>query len=823
MRAVLSLLSRLITERGTNLRAGQRVGREAVGRRRSVASMIACGGMATWAVVPSASATWSIILVDTRTGEVAAASATCLTDFDLQAITPVLLTGVGAATAQSFGDTTQHNRTFVRDAMLRGVDPVTILSQLATFDSGHQTRQYGMVDVQGRRVTFSGTQNGAYAGGLTGSFVDSSNGATTRIAYAVQGNVLTGAPVNEAALQRIISTPGDLAAKLMAGMEGARLLGGDGRCSCAGPSPTSCGAPPANFTKTAHIGYMLIARAGDVDGTHGMYRTGNQPNWIAVGDLTSDGRPEFSVATSTLSNGLTSFVNATPVGGRVPAFEMPGTVTAAGGRAQCVALADVTRDGVLDAVISNFSSNTVSMHRGLGNGRFAAPANTLTGTGPECVVAADFDGVDGPDLAVGESRTGGAGVITIRRNGGAGTFLPPTEIPVGNTPRQVIAADLDGDPRPDLAVALFNGASVGVLRANGPGTFEPVVTVATGVQPIAVTAGDFDGDGDTDLAAACQGAIPGPGAFGIQILTNAGGVFTVTQSIVTPARPSDVLFARGGSPTAAPRLIVPMADGRVQTLTRGGAGFVPGAATRVWTGGLGRGAVADFDGDGDLDAVMTVPGNGAAILVRATGETLDEGVGTAFGNYFMEFNIAFQSETAPDPVFQLRALYDAWRSDLVSRPDAVRSVVVAPGVVTAGATREITVTVRDWRGEAAGANSVRAEVVGVGAVVSGFAAIGGGTFRATVTNPGGTVGGGLFGVRLIADDGVRSVTLMPETTIRVRACGADADNDGGVTGDDLTAFLAQFDRGDRDADLDGDGGTGLEDLIGFLEAFAAGC
>ena len=39
----------------------------------------------------SASATWSILIVNTRTGEIAVGSATCLTGFDLEANTPVLV------------------------------------------------------------------------------------------------------------------------------------------------------------------------------------------------------------------------------------------------------------------------------------------------------------------------------------------------------------------------------------------------------------------------------------------------------------------------------------------------------------------------------------------------------------------------------------------------------------------------------------------------------------------------------------------------------------------------------------------------------------
>ena len=48
--------------------------------------------------------------------------------------------------------------------------------------------------------------------------------------------------------------------------EAARALGGDGRCSCTVGAPTSCGVPPPNFTKSAHVGFIVLARIGDVDG-----------------------------------------------------------------------------------------------------------------------------------------------------------------------------------------------------------------------------------------------------------------------------------------------------------------------------------------------------------------------------------------------------------------------------------------------------------------------------------------------------------------------------------------------------------------------------
>ncbi|MCY2955954.1 MAG: DUF1028 domain-containing protein [Planctomycetota bacterium] len=204
-------------------------------------------------------ATWSIILINTRTGEIAIGSATCLAGFDLQNAASLVLVGRGAAAAQSFVDDTGLNRMLIFANLQAGTDPAQILTLLAAQDVAHQTRQYGIVDVQGRRIGFTGNQAGPWAGHLTGQ--------VGTIVYAIQGNVLTGQAVCTAAETAVRNATGDMLAKLMAGMEAARSMGGDGRCSCSAGNPPGCGAPPATFTKSAHIGYMLVARPGDIDGT----------------------------------------------------------------------------------------------------------------------------------------------------------------------------------------------------------------------------------------------------------------------------------------------------------------------------------------------------------------------------------------------------------------------------------------------------------------------------------------------------------------------------------------------------------------------------
>src|SRR5262249_50645949 len=87
------------------------------------------------------------------------------------------------------------------------------------------------------------------------------------LAYAIQGNVLTGSPVIEKCKAALLDTKGDLATRVLAAMLAARDMGGDGRCSCSNAHPDSCGSPPHNgFPKSPHVGYFVLSRIGDIDG-----------------------------------------------------------------------------------------------------------------------------------------------------------------------------------------------------------------------------------------------------------------------------------------------------------------------------------------------------------------------------------------------------------------------------------------------------------------------------------------------------------------------------------------------------------------------------
>ena len=61
-------------------------------------------------LVEPVQATWSIVILNTRTREVAVGSATCITNTDLKLMVPLVLVGEGAAAAQAGVSSVASNR-----------------------------------------------------------------------------------------------------------------------------------------------------------------------------------------------------------------------------------------------------------------------------------------------------------------------------------------------------------------------------------------------------------------------------------------------------------------------------------------------------------------------------------------------------------------------------------------------------------------------------------------------------------------------------------------------------------------------------------------
>ncbi|MEL7369178.1 MAG: DUF1028 domain-containing protein [Myxococcota bacterium] len=210
----------------------------------------------------TASATWSIVAYDTETQQVAVGGATCLSNaqlpgIDLVELLPVIVVGVGGAAAQAQVDSSGQRRNIINNGLRNGLSANQIFAQLVQL-SGTASHQHGVAGAGSSQATQTGSSNFPHASGVAN--------ASGTLRYAIQGNVLAGRNVVLEAEQAFVNDAGGLPQKLMAAMEAARDFGGDGRCSCNGPRADSCGAPPPSFSKSAHVGFMLVSRFGDTDG-----------------------------------------------------------------------------------------------------------------------------------------------------------------------------------------------------------------------------------------------------------------------------------------------------------------------------------------------------------------------------------------------------------------------------------------------------------------------------------------------------------------------------------------------------------------------------
>src|SRR5262245_8768098 len=151
-------------------------------------ALFACLFLAT--IVAPAGATWSILVVNRRTGEVAIAAATCLPITNLLRGLPAVVPGIGVGVVQASG--ASSDLVPLDDGLHAMLPPSDILTLVLAADPIPDHVQTGIVSLYpGAPVTFTGIGAGAARKGVAGEVGD--------LAYAIQGNVLAGQSVVTAA------------------------------------------------------------------------------------------------------------------------------------------------------------------------------------------------------------------------------------------------------------------------------------------------------------------------------------------------------------------------------------------------------------------------------------------------------------------------------------------------------------------------------------------------------------------------------------------------------------------------------------------------
>ena len=248
------------------------------------------------------------------------------------------------------------------------------------------------------------------------------------------------------------------------------------------------------------------------------YAVGTNPVALVVADFNGDDKPDLAVANQSSSdvsiligNGDGTFQKAANYGlGKTPSF---------------LATGDFNADHRLDLAVAEGGGNkSVSILIGNGDGTFQPAVSYNAGGDADYVASADFNGDGKPDLLI--SSTGG---ISILMGNGNGTFQNAVLTSTSGTTPFVALGDFNGDG--DIDVATATGGTSGesdfgnliVLLGNGNGTFQTQVLPKLRFWPKVLIAADLNGDGKIDLAAVVRENI-----FGSDIrvfLGNGDGTF----------------------------------------------------------------------------------------------------------------------------------------------------------------------------------------------------------------------------------------------------------------------------------------------------------
>ncbi len=285
--------------------------------------------------------------------------------------------------------------------------------------------------------------------------------------------------------------------------------------------------------------------------------------------------------------------------------------------------------------------------------RFDNPITLMVGGNPDSVAVADLNGDSRPDLAVANAKSDNVSVLL---GGAGGSFGAATSFAAGRLPSSVAVSDFNGDSRPDLIVGDFGTSDVSVLLASAGGGFGPPTSFVGGTYAddvgyvTGVAVGDFNGDSDPDLTVANSGT-----RTVSVLLGGAGGSFSSHSNVRVGDRPQSVAVSDFNG-DSLPDLAVANYNSHDVSILLGGAGANFGAATTVPVGSYPDTAfptsvaVGDFNGDSDPDlAVANSGSDNVSILLGAVGGSFGTAKVSAVGRRPSAVAVGdFNSDAHPD-------------------------------------------------------------------------------------------------------------------------------------------------------------------------------
>ncbi|MGI9065164.1 MAG: FG-GAP repeat domain-containing protein [Pyrinomonadaceae bacterium] len=259
-------------------------------------------------------------------------------------------------------------------------------------------------------------------------------------------------------------------------------------------------------------------------------RTAVNPVGVAFADFNNDGKMDLAVPSG--------FGFSILLGNEAGGFGPRTHITTA--NSSSIRAADLNSDGKVDLVmVSEEINGKTSVVLGDGMGAFTASSQFNLGNFPSDLTLADFNNDGKLDLAVAISRQEPfpsplRSNISVLLGDGVGGFGRSVSFAAERSAARIIAADLNGDARPDIVTAnqLVNNLTLALNTCTGSPPPTPTFTISGGV-----TDGNGQGIGDVTMILVSDVAAP-------QIVfTNQSGnyVFTYEANLshnlrVTPSK-----------------------------------------------------------------------------------------------------------------------------------------------------------------------------------------------------------------------------------------------------------------------------------------------
>jgi hypothetical protein len=238
---------------------------------------------------------------------------------------------------------------------------------------------------------------------------------------------------------------------------------------------------------------------------------GINANSVVINDVDGDGKPDL-VVMNTSDNTISIFRNTSTSGTITATSFAPAVNFTTGNSPNSIAIGDVDGDGKPDLVVTNEANSTVSVFRNTSTSgsitasSLASRVDFTTGTVPISVAIGDVDGDGKPDLAVANNISSTVSIFRNNSTSGsitASSFASKVDFITGNNPINVVTGDVDGDGKPDLVVQDFSSKTISVFKntsTSGTVSFAPKVDFTTGVDPIGYCVLEIlDGDGKPDV------------------------------------------------------------------------------------------------------------------------------------------------------------------------------------------------------------------------------------------------------------------------------------------------------------------------------------